>query len=47
MRKALENVKAKTIRIKLNSPGGNAFDGLEIYNYLKDLDAHVIVEVMH
>ena len=44
-RKALENVKAKTIRIKLNSPGGNAFDGLEIYNYLKDLDAHVIVEV--
>ena len=45
MRKALENVKAKTIRIKLNSPGGNAFDGLEIYNYLKDLDAHVIVEV--
>ena len=45
VRKALENVKAKMIRIKLNSPGGNAFDGLEIYNYLKDLDAHVIVEV--
>lgn len=45
MRKALENVEAKTIRIKLNSSGGNAFDGLEIYNYLKDLDAHVIVEV--
>lgn len=45
VRKALENVEAKTIRIKLNSPGGNAFDGLEIYNYLKDLDAHVIVEV--
>ncbi|WP_457818920.1 ATP-dependent Clp protease proteolytic subunit, partial [Staphylococcus aureus] len=45
VRNALKNVEAKTIRIKLNSPGGDAFQGLEIYNYIKDLDAHVIVEV--
>ncbi|HDK7720448.1 TPA: Clp protease ClpP [Staphylococcus aureus] len=45
VRNALNNVEAKTIRIKLNSPGGDAFQGLEIYNYIKDLDAHVIVEV--
>ena len=45
VRNALNGVKASTIRIKLNSGGGDAFDGIEIYNYLKDLDAHVIVEV--
>lgn len=45
VRKALKDVKAKTVRIKLNSPGGDVFNGLEIYNYLKDLDAHVVVEV--
>lgn len=45
VRNALDNVDAKTIRIKLNSGGGDAFEGIEIYNYLKDLDAHVIVEV--
>jgi len=45
VRNALDGVKASTIRIKLNSGGGDAFDGIEIMNYLKDLDAHVIVEV--
>ncbi|MFS4464725.1 head maturation protease, ClpP-related [Staphylococcus haemolyticus] len=45
VRLELQDVKAKTIRIKLNSGGGSTFEGLEIYNYLKDLDAHVIVEV--
>ncbi|MGN7392824.1 head maturation protease, ClpP-related [Peribacillus frigoritolerans] len=45
VRRALEGVTASTIRIKLNSGGGDAFDGIEIYNYLKDLSAHVIVEV--
>lgn len=45
VRNALEGVKASTIRIKLNSGGGDAFDGIEIMNYLKDLDAYVIVEV--
>lgn len=45
VRNALDGVEASTIRIKLNSGGGDAFDGIEIMNYLKDLDAHVIVEV--
>ncbi|MFJ7993597.1 head maturation protease, ClpP-related [Peribacillus frigoritolerans] len=45
VRRALDGVKASTIRIKLNSGGGDAFDGIEIYNYLKDHSAHVIVEV--
>ena len=45
VRNALSGVTASTIRIKLNSGGGDAMDGIEIMNYLKDLDAHVIVEV--
>lgn len=45
VRNALDGVTASTIRIKLNSGGGDAFDGIEIMNYLKDLDAYVIVEV--
>lgn len=45
VRNALDGVTASTVRIKLNSGGGDVFDGIEIYNYLKDLDAKVIVEV--
>lgn len=45
VRNALDGVTASTVRIKLNSGGGDVFDGIEIYNYLKDLDVKVIVEV--
>ncbi|MGM0117381.1 head maturation protease, ClpP-related [Enterococcus sp. AZ189] len=49
-------IDAKTIRsnldgitddivIKLNSPGGDVFEGIEIYNYLKDHPSNIIVEV--
>ncbi|MGL9971477.1 head maturation protease, ClpP-related [Enterococcus sp. DIV1420a] len=49
-------IDAKTIRstldsvnddivIKLNSPGGDAFEGIEIYNYLKEHPSKVTVEV--
>lgn len=45
VRNALSDIKAKTIRIKLNSGGGDVFDGIEIYTFLKDLDKKVVVEV--
>jgi ATP-dependent Clp protease protease subunit len=45
VRNALKDVTASTVRIKLNSGGGDADQGIEIYNYLKDLDKKVIVEV--
>jgi ATP-dependent protease ClpP protease subunit len=45
IRNALKDVSASTIRIKLNSGGGDADQGIEIYNYLKDLDKKVIVEI--
>ncbi|RHW38760.1 Clp protease ClpP [Lysinibacillus yapensis] len=45
VRDALQDVSSSTIRVKLNSGGGDADQGIEIYNYLKDLDKYVIVEV--
>lgn len=45
VRNALDGITASTVRIKLNSGGGDVFDGIEIYNYLKDLKAKVVVEV--
>ena len=34
-----------TINVHINSPGGNVFDGISIYNALRDHDAKVIVKV--
>lgn len=45
VRNALAEITASTVRIKLNSGGGDADQGVEIYNYLKDLDKHIVVEV--
>ncbi|WMX57443.1 head maturation protease, ClpP-related [Peribacillus sp. R9-11] len=45
VRNALHDVTESTIRIKLNSGGGDVFHGIEIYNYLKDLNKKIIVEV--
>ena len=33
------------ITIRLNSGGGDVFEGIEIYNYLKSLDNKVTIEV--
>ncbi len=37
---------AKSIRLLLNSPGGSVFEGLAIYNILKDVRAKLDVEVV-
>lgn len=34
--KAIRESKAKSITCRINSPGGNVFDGVSIYNALKD-----------
>ncbi|SOB47901.1 ATP-dependent Clp endopeptidase, proteolytic subunit ClpP [Lactococcus piscium] len=44
IRESLESV-TDDIVIKLNSPGGDVFEGIEIYNYLKDHPSNVTVEV--
>lgn len=43
--KSLVENSNKDIVIKLNSPGGDVFDGIEVYNYLKNLDNHITIEV--
>ena len=42
---ALKNVTTSNITVRLNSPGGDAFDGIAIYNRLRDHKAHVKVIV--
>ena len=45
VRDALDGVN-KPILIKLNSPGGDVFEGIEIYNYIKNHEQPVTVEIM-
>src|SRR5688572_26772936 len=40
-----ENAKAKEILVRVNSPGGDVFEGMAIMNALKRADARVIIEV--
>jgi len=43
---ALRAIGKKDITVKINSPGGNVFDGLAIYNLLLEHKAKVTVKVM-
>ncbi|MFC9540786.1 head maturation protease, ClpP-related [Lysinibacillus sp. NPDC056959] len=41
----LKDVMTENITVRINSPGGDAFDGITIYNRLKDHDAKVKIIV--
>jgi len=41
--KDLNEITAKTIKLRINSPGGNVFDGVTIHNALKEHSASVDV----
>jgi ATP-dependent Clp protease, protease subunit len=43
--KDLDGIKAKTINLRVNSPGGSVFDGTTIYNALKQHPAKVIAHI--
>jgi ATP-dependent protease ClpP protease subunit len=43
--KELSALRAKTINVRINTPGGDVFDGLAIYNSLKDHGATINVKV--
>lgn len=45
VRDSLKDVN-KDIIVKLNSPGGDVFAGVEIYNYLASLNNHVTIEIV-
>lgn len=44
LRNTLDGVE-DDVTIRLNSPGGDVFEGVEMYNYLKDHKSHITVEV--
>lgn len=41
----LKNITADNITVRLNSPGGSAFDGIAIYNLLKSHPAKITVQI--
>lgn len=45
VRDFLKSTNASTIHVRLNSLGGDVFDGLAIYNQLKGHDAKIIVHI--
>lgn len=46
--KQIATIKSNTIELHINSPGGSAFDGIAIYNALKQHDAevHVVIDAL-
>lgn len=42
----LRNLAGQPIKVEINSPGGNYFDGVAIYNLLRRHDAEVEVEIL-
>jgi ATP-dependent protease ClpP protease subunit len=44
-RRELDALTAATVHVRINSPGGSVFDGLAIYNALREHDAHIITHV--
>lgn len=43
--KDFADIKAKTIHIRFNSPGGYVFDGIAMYNAIKQSNAHTIAHI--
>lgn len=43
---ALRSIGSEPVTVKINSPGGDMFEGIAIYNLLRDHPAKVSVEVM-
>lgn len=46
MSAALRSIGNKDVRVQINSPGGDLFEGIAIYNLLRGHSAKVTVEVM-
>ena len=43
--RALGNIKSENITVRINSPGGDVFDGVAIFNALKDHPAHITTTI--
>lgn len=44
-RRELDGIKANTINLRVNSPGGDVFDGIAIYNALREHPAKVVTHI--
>ena len=44
--KSLASMKGKDITVNINSPGGSMFEGLAIYNLLREHDGKITVKVL-
>ena len=42
--KSLQASQSDTITLRINSDGGEIFDAIAIYNYLKNKDVHVVID---
>ena len=42
--KSLQSSQSDSITLRINSDGGEIFDAIAIYNYLKDKDVHVVID---
>ncbi len=45
IRRDLESLAAKTIHVRINSPGGSVFDGMAVYNTLREHDARIVTHI--
>ena len=43
--RALAGVTAKTVTVRINSPGGDVFDGMAIFNALKNYNGKVVTRI--
>lgn len=44
-KRELDGLKGDTIHVRINSPGGNVFDGVTIYNALREHPAKIITHI--
>lgn len=45
IRRELDGLAAKTVHVRINSPGGSVFDGMAVYNALREHDARIITHI--
>jgi ATP-dependent Clp protease protease subunit len=44
-RRELDGLSAETIHLRINSPGGNVFDGVAMYNALREHPARIVTHI--
>ena len=45
IRRELDGLTAKTVHVRINSPGGSVFDGMAVYNAIREHDARIVTHI--